>query len=715
MAYRFFGKCSLPIFMVIGFACSSAHAAEPSSDDLLDLPLETLLQVKITTGTRTPKAVDKIAGAITVISRAEIEHTLAITEDVTAVLAQNVPGYAESTQAMSNTGENLRGRIALRMFDGIPQGSPLREGTRNATFTDMGVIDSIEVINGASASEGMGAAGGMINYLSKSPTKQGDELTLTSRYMTVGHADSSGWKLGSIFTRKNDNNELLVAASRLDRGIAYDGNGRRIGMNPSGSTADSIADHFFMKGQWNLSGSERIQFSASKFTITGKGDYIWVAGDRATGTPDTSELGIPLDAKTEFNDFQQFVFGYRNDKLLGGALVIDAYIADQAMRYVAEDGSDRQDPLIAPLNTLVDQSEIDSNKKGLRTSWTRPDIFSVEGLELRTGIDLTQDRAQQRLALTDRLWVPPMTYRSVAPYAQVTYNMGPVTLSGGYRYEDGTLSVDSYTTTYFRNRVSVEGGKLDYLTQLPNFGAILRLPMGWSMFATASQGFTLPNVGIPLRNVDTPGKKLSDFKDIQAIIADNTEVGFNWRGPMGSFSASTYRSKSTFGASLSIDPITHDFVMNRAPVEIDGYEMTGALKLSDTFKVHALFSHTAGKTTFIAGGPLDKQMGVSDINPDKLHASVTWAAMAQTKLRLGVTKLFSRELNMGTSSEEKTRGYALVDLSGSYEFDRHGKMTLGIENLTNKFYFLSASQVVGFKNYLAGRGRTISASYEVKF
>ena len=31
----------------------------------------------------------------------------------------------------------------------------------------------------------------------------------------------------------------------------------------------------------------------------------------------------------------------------------------------------KQDPLFAPLGTLWEQSEIDSHKKGIRTSWTR--------------------------------------------------------------------------------------------------------------------------------------------------------------------------------------------------------------------------------------------------------------------------------------------------------------------------------------------------------
>jgi hypothetical protein len=186
------------------------------------------LDAVIVTGNRTPKAVDKIPGAITVVSAAEVQHTLLLTEDATAVLARNVPGYAESSQAMSNSGETLRGRIALRLFDGIPQGSPLREGTRNGTFTDMGIVGRIEVINGPSASEGIGAAGGIINYLSKDPTVEGHETTLISRYSTQFGSDSAGWKLGVNHAYKGENADFIGGISFIDRGISYDGDGRRV-------------------------------------------------------------------------------------------------------------------------------------------------------------------------------------------------------------------------------------------------------------------------------------------------------------------------------------------------------------------------------------------------------------------------------------------------------------------------------------------------------
>ncbi len=689
-------------------------AASAATDDKTNQ-----LERTIVTGTRTAKAIDKIPGAINIIGKTELSQTLAVTEDATAVLSRVVPGYSESSQAMSNTGENLRGRIALRLFDGVPQGSPLREGTRNATFTDMGLVGRIEVINGPSASEGIGAAGGIINYISRVPTKMGDEFQLSTRITTEGKDDSTGYKVGLNWLRKTDDYDFVLSASHIDRGIAYDGNGHRVGLNTSGSLMDSKSNNFFGKlgFDFGTDKSQRLQFSASAFKVEGNNRYHLVEGNRDTGMTNTSELGTIPGSKAEFNDFKQFTASYSNSDLWGGALQLDAYIARQAMRYPAEDGADRQDPLIAPLGTLWDQSEILAKKKGLRSSWARADAFGVKGLEFRGGLDLTEDNAQQRLALTDRLWVPPMIYRSVAPYVQLSWDAGPLTLSGGVRREDGTLRVDSYTTTYYRDRINVTGGKLDYAATLPNIGAVLRLPENWSVFASMGKGFTLPNVGIPLRNINKNSKNttVAGILDLQAIIVRNKEVGVNWRGKTASFGASVYQSYSSLGVSLSVDPVTNDFVMNRAPVEISGFEMTGEAQLTRDVKVNALYSRILGKTTFVAGGPLAKRMGVNDTSPDKIGGAVTWKFVEGGDVNLGFTKMLSRDLNVGQSGEEHTRGYTLFDLGANYDWGRYGKTTLGIENLTNKFYVLSWSQLPGFKNYFSGRGRVFSLTQTVTF
>lgn len=733
------------VFLLAAAVSASVHAQQPTAadaqaDEAGEDDRATDLDAVIVTGTRSPKAVDKIPGAVTLVSREEIKHSLLVTEDATAVLARTVPGYAESSQAMSNSGETLRGRIALRLFDGVPQGSPLREGGRSATFTDMGIVERIEVINGPSASEGIGAAGGIINYLSTVPRKEGNEFRLLTRYSTQFASDSSGWKVGLNFMRKQDDYDLVVGASVIDRGMSYDGNGRRIGMNTSGSVSDSQADNLFVKGGVNFGedGMQRLQASYSRFKIEGNGDYVQTGGCRydpvecPVPMPITSERGHIFGSKAEINDFEQVNLMYTHGDLLGGTFMVNGYWADQSMRYLPEDGDDRQ--LVWPLpneeDRIFDQSEITSKKYGLRPSWVRSSLFDVSGLELRIGVDYVKDEAQQRLALTNRVWVPPMEYTSTAPYLQLSYDLGPVTLSGGYRREDGELHVDSYTTTPYRNSVFVQGGGVEYTEGLANFGAIWRITDEWSVFGSYGEGFGLPNIGIPLRNINVPGQSVDRIRDLQAIVVDNREFGFNWRGERGSLSASHYDSRSPFGTSLSVDPETNDYVLNRAPTRIKGVEVSGDWRFNEAWKVSALYSRIRGKTSFwnadlegrYPAGGLNKPMGVSDINPDKISASVTWKFAPGGDVTLGATRLADRHLSGSDVREydgatysyrEDTYGYTLFDLGVNYRTEKYGRFSLGIENLTDKQYILSWSQVDFYKNYFAGRGRMISFTHEL--
>ena len=740
------------ILLLAAAVSASVHAqqaaapADPAPTEEKDKTLDAVdLDRVVTTATRSPKAIDKIAGAITVVTKEEVAHTLLLTEDATAVLARTVPGYAESSQAMSNTGETLRGRIALRLFDGVPQGSPLREGGRNATFTDMGMVGRIEVINGPSASEGIGAAGGIINYLSTDPTKEGSETTVTSRYSTQFGDDSGGWKLGVNYAYKQDNMDFIGGVSRIDRGISYDGNGRRIGMNTSGSVSDSVADNLFLKAGINFGedGEQRLQATISDFMIEGKGNYKQVEGcrfdpvDCPVPTTNTSERGQIFGQKTEFNDFKQYALKYTHADFLGGSLVSDIYYADQAMRYLPENGDDKQLIKVPPEgmpdeDRIYDQSEIVTTKRGLRTSWTRGELFGVSGLELRTGVDVVEDEAEQRLALTNRLWVPPMEYKSTAPYAQLTYDVGPVTLSGGYRHEDGELHVDSYTTTAYRNAVFVQGGGVEYTEGLVNFGAIWRISNEWSVFGSYGEGFGLPNIGIPLRNIQVEGQSVDRIADIAAIVVENTEFGFNWRGEKGSLSGSHYDSKSPFGSSLAVDPVNNDFILTRAPVRIKGIELSGDWRFNDQWKVSALYSRIRGFTSFwsddpegrYSAGGLNKPMGVLDINPDKISASVSWKFVPNGDITVGATKLLDRHLHGTDYNEywgddydyrEDTYGYTLFDVGVNYQSQKFGRFSLGIENVTDKQYILSWSQLPGFQNYWAGRGRMVSFTHQIKF
>ena len=383
------------------------------------------------------------------------------------------------------------------------------------------------------------------------------------------------------------------------------------------------------------------------------------------------------------------------------------------MRFPGDNGIDKQDPRISP-GVIFDQSEILSKKYGLRTSYTHND-FLIKGFELRFGIDAVHDQTQQYLAVTNRVWVPPLNYLSFGPYVQLSYDVGPVTLSGGYRHEDGRVKVADYTTTYYRNSEFVKGGTINYKEDLFNAGAIVRLGAGFSAFAAYGEGFTLPNFGIPLRNVNIPNQSVQSLlPDLQAVIFKNKEVGLNWRGRMGSAGVSYYQSKSDLGAGLSVDPVTKDYVITRRPQQIYGIDVNAEFRPIETLRLNALFSHVIGKTTATNGvsSPLNTPLGILNIAPDKANESITWQFVPEGSLSFGATSFFSRHL---PAINEYTKGYTLFDLTASYKVKNLATVSLGIENLFNRFYFLQSSQIDIYQNYFAGRGRTVSLTLHRDF
>ena len=703
-------------------ATAAQEAATEGADEAAPVEGEDRRDI-IVTGSRTPRAVDKIPGAITVVTPLEVQRSLTLTEDNTAVLAKTVPGYSESNQTLNTLGETLRGRTALYLFDGIPQSTPLRDGSRNATFTDMAIVERIEVIGGASASEGIGAAGGVINFISKRAVRPGTHVNFGGRAGTQFRDDSEVWKVQGDLAHKDGRFDVFAAAAYVDRGATYDARGRRIGLSASSSLADSTQRNFFLKAgtDFGEDDAQRLEATGSYFKLASKGNYFYVPGNRALGIPDTSERGQLLVngqdvLREEFNEFTQAAINYRHADLFGGSLVTTAYWARQAMRFPGENSVDRQDPLIAPVGTLVDQSEIKSEKYGVRTSYTRPD-FLLKGLELRFGIDAVYDETEQRLALTNRVWVPPLQYTSYGPYLQMAYDIGPVTLTGGIRHEDGRIKVDDYTTTFFRNRAFVEGGTLKYANDLLNAGAIWRIGGGFSVFAAYSEGFTLPNVGIPLRNINFPGQTVEGILDLEAVIFENKEVGANWRGSWGSAGISYYDSFSQLGSTLAVDPATLDFILNRRPVGITGVDFTAEIRPTDTLRFTTVYSHVNGRTSAANNitSPLGVRLGIVNIAPDKLNATATWSPIPAASLSLGVDNTFDRSINKGRPQAERTTGRTLFDLTARYRVDRLGTVSLGVENLFNNYYFLAFSQIDFFQNYFAGRGRSVSLTLRSDF
>ena len=248
----------------------------------------------VVTATRGAKAVDKIPGAISVISQQDLAAQYLIADDPSQALSTYIPGYAPSRQKMSSTGESLRGRQPLILLDGIPQSNPLRAGMREGYFADSYIIERIEVINGASAVQGMGATGGIINHITKAPRTNGTTHGVNLRASTQFRSDNLDWKTGYSISHKSDDFDFLGYAAVQRRGMSYDGSGRRLGIDTvQGDTLDTHGDDMFVKIGKTF-GNQRLQLSLNRFNLEGDGDYMNDPGSVAEGVPTSSLPGTPV-------------------------------------------------------------------------------------------------------------------------------------------------------------------------------------------------------------------------------------------------------------------------------------------------------------------------------------------------------------------------------------------------------------------------------------
>ncbi|WP_235538230.1 TonB-dependent receptor [Pelomonas sp. Root1444] len=677
------------------------------------------LERVVVTATRSSKAIEKIPGALTVITAQEIETQTLIAEDLSAVLSVLAPSYAPSRQKLTSFGESMRGRTALLLFDGVPQSNPLRNGAREGYFADPSLIERIEVISGASAAQGLGATGGIINFISRTPREPGTRQRVELKYGTQGHSGDALWKAGYTLEHKSDFDALLHIGTTL-RGVGVDGHGSRLGLEAvQGDTQDSRAGDIFLKLGRDF-GPQRLQLSVNKFRLEGEGDWKPVPGNRLTGVLTGATPGTPPGHPPR-NDVRTVSLDWSHSDLAGGQARAQVYKQDFSALYGASAATTFQDVRIAPQGQLIDQSEVVADKAGVKLSWVRPDLF-VTGLELTTGLDWLKDTSQQRLALTGRSWVPPLKFTSTAPFAQLEYEVGPVTIRGGARRESANLKVDSYQTLAFYKNTAVQGGERSFSQWVKSLGAVWRLGGGWSTFVSYNEGFGVPDVGLVLRAVSTANQSVDKLISLEPVVTDNREIGLAWRGRLGSFSASAYDSRSDLGSQIRVDAATGVGSVLRVPVHVKGLEFSGEFKPLPDWTLSASYARTRGKTAAQPDAPLDVDLGARSQGPDKLVLAAAWQFAAKGSVRLQATRLASRDINVGrvvgtSRLEEHFKGYTLADLAATYG-TAWGDFGVGIENLFDRQYvgyYAQANPAGTNDDHFAGRGRTLTVSWRRSF
>ncbi len=532
----------------------------------------------IVTATRQSLPANAIPATIQVITPEQTRIQAQIGGSAIDVVSALVPSFSPTRQKLSGRGETLRGRPPLMLIDGVPQSTPLRDGDRDGFTIDPFFLDRIEVIYGSNAIQGVGAAGGVINFVTSKPAANAERwsgavLAQTSASSEF-ESDGTSSKIAARIGRDFGGFDLVAGAAYETRGVFFDGQGRAIGVDSTqGELQDSKSMSAFLKAGLNLSETRRLDFMANYFSLEGNNDYVVVAGDRLARRAATAAKGTNLgDAAT--NKALTISATFTDADLFGGKLTAQIFATDFESVFGGGIFPDFQDPRIQVAPTLFDQSSNNSDKSGFKLGYERK-FESIQGLRLTIGLDGLKDATFQELIKTGRKWVPDVELTSLAPFVQANFALldTRLNLALGVRQENATIKVPTYDTLFFYGPRRVEGGEPIFKQTLSNVGATFKLVDGFVVYASYAQGFTLPDVGRVLRAVSRPNQSVSTFLDVIPVVSDNSEVGVELNtGPI-QVTLAHFWSNSKLGALLELKA-GDVFEVQRQRTEISGLEGT---------------------------------------------------------------------------------------------------------------------------------------------
>ena len=680
------------------------------------------LEEVIVQATRRALPAEDLPSKIRLIERDELDRQIGFSTNLADIIGQKVPSFSPSRQKLSGAGESFRGREPLYLIDGVPQSNPIRNGSRDGFTIDAAVIERAEVLFGANAIQGIGATGGVINFVTLKPTRQQDwQFRLEGAAGANKDFDSDGRDLRSSATALKDFGALdLVASAAFEkRGAFYDAKGRRIGVdNTQGDIQDSLTRNFFIKTGWDINDATRLQFTANLFKLKGDGDYVQVAGKRAADIPATSVRGA-IQGQAPANTVNTFSLDFTRDKLFGGDLALQGFYRRFEAVYGGGTFNTFRTGNEAAGEKTFDQSANNSNKRGFKATYTHSDL-PIAGLTVTGGLDWLRDETFQELIQTRRLWVPATVFSSLAPFIQFDQQLfgERLLLSAGLRHEFAALAVDDYTTLFTYGAHTVAGGKPKFSETLFNIGGSFEIMTGLRPYASYAQGFTMPDVGRVLRAVNRPGQDIDTLLNIQPIIADNTEIGVSFERGGLSANIAYFWSESEFGQRLfaNADGI---FEARREPVEIEGIELSAEYDLDGRYLLGAGYAALEGRSDQDGDGRIDEDLGAENISPDRLNLYASARLSDRLTAFAQISHFLDRKFNDPTSATD-FNGYTLVDLNLGYEFDGLGRIELAAQNLLNEDYISYFSQSVSYaansnNRFFAGRGRTLTLRWTLAF
>ena len=713
---------SSSLILVPGFAVASGAGQETApvgiAADLGDEQSEDEAAIVIT-GARTQLPQSALPLTVDVLGGQDFDDQVAVSGSVIEAVAARLPSFSPTREKLSGAGESLRGRSPLFAINGVPQSTPIRDGSRDGYTIDPFFIDRVEVIYGSNALQGIGATGGVVNQVTIRPSAQDGLSGLVTVQGTSADGlggSTLGAKGAGIAHYRAGPLAASVGLSRERRGVFEDGEGRRIGVDGTqGEIQDSDSWSFFGRLAYQLSNTADLELVINRFELEGRGNYVVVPGDRLNGRPTTSERG-DTEGAPPANRAELASVSLTERDLVGGVLKAQGFVSRTRDIFGGGVFGTFQDPAIDPTGQLFDQSVNKSRKLGGKLSYERT-VPGFDAFTVIAGLDVLHDRTAQTLLETGRTWVPQSDFFSVAPFAQGNLRLmdGAVRLSGGVRFENVKLTVPDFTTLASYGSRFVEGGQPSFREVLKNGGIVVEPIEGLRAYASYAEGYTIADVGRILRGINTDGVQIDDYLALEPVTSDNREIGVEWSKGRIRASASYWWSSSDLGSLLVRNP-DGIFDVVRQPIDIEGLDLAIDAQLPIRgLRVGGAYARTRGGTDTNSDGTIDTDLDGANISPDRVNLYAEFAR-GNFDARLSARMYLKRSFD-GQPEANDFDGYTLVDAFTGYRLGK-SRVTLAVQNLFDRQYITYNSDTQGPADnlrYFAGRGRTFTVGLTREF
>ncbi|WP_291116466.1 TonB-dependent receptor [Empedobacter sp. UBA7248] len=653
----------------------------------LSIVLKTDNQLKevIVTASRMPESIDEVPSTLTYISAKDMQIQSQINDNLPNILMQKVPSISPSEESQNNFIGKIRGRNFLVLIDGIPQSTPLRNGGRDLRSIDASAIDHIEVIQGASSMYGNGAAGGIVNYITKKANnkkKINSSTYFNNTLSLVNPKETFGYNISQVFSGKLDKFTYLLQGKIANTGVVRSADGEI--NSPFYGIGETKSYNALLKIGYQISDNHHIELMGNYYRSMQDSKYEGTKGIFG----ERPSIAVPTDNPAN-----------------GGT----PYSKNVSLRYDGEFGKTSANAVLyyEDMNSVFETyNQIYSDHKGARLNFTTPFELGKAGkVTLIYGVDFLKDHAVQ-LGLDKSHVTPDMDLNSFAYYIQSKFNLAEHWIvKAGIRHEFLGFKVGDLTKA---NKFT-PGDKNNSNALVFNIAARYNKLSYLQPFVSFSQGYSIGDIGLVLRN-----NVALDAIDPKPVSVNNYEAGISGNFWKLDYQLTGYYSTSDRGTTFAEIGAPGNYQLSQVPQRIYGLEAVVNVKPIKWLKVGGIMGYMDGRQDLKNEGEFKDKLDNSILTPLKLSFNLDTKITDQWNVFFQLTNLSGRDVfdkSQYNYGKYPISGYTICDLYTSYKL-KNITFNLSFNNLFNADYYPIHAEVRGATNdgryYIKGSGTTAS-------